>query len=170
MWWKSFLIILVGVLVLFGTGIAVVFAAYPIKYRGEILSAAKEFDIEPDLIAAIIRAESGFKSDAISPRGAVGLMQLLPSTARWISKAENPDLTDPQTNIRLGTMYLRYLLDRFDDLKTALIAYNAGPGKTAAWLKEKGVAALDNSPYPETNAYVKRVLGSRWIYRIRIGS
>ena len=152
---------------LVGMGFAIIIAAYPLRYSDEIKSASAEFNIEPDLIASIIRAESGFRRDAVSPKGAIGLMQLLPSTAQWIS-GEEVDLKDPAVNIRVGAMYLRYLFDKFGDLRTVLIAYNAGEGKVSGWLKEKGLTTLENSPYPATNAYVERVLGARWIYRFRL--
>ncbi|MCL2586889.1 MAG: lytic transglycosylase domain-containing protein [Firmicutes bacterium] len=168
MWWKATIVVILTICFLFGMGFAIILAAYPLKHQDAIKSASTEFDIEPDLIASIIRAESGFRHNVISSKGAVGLMQLMPSTARWIAQSNDIDLTDPETNIRLGTKYLRYLFDRFGDLRTVLIAYNAGEGKVAGWLKEKGLTTLETSPYPATNAYVERVLGSRWIYRLRL--
>lgn len=182
MWWRVSLSVVLVLALLAGTGFAVIMAAYPLRYRDYITESATEFDIEPNIIASLIRAESGFDKNAKSHRGAVGLMQLLPSTADWIAQKNGEsaefDLTDPETNIRLGTMYLRYLFDRFVDLRTVLIAYNAGEGNVAKWLsdpnfaikKEDGSSILLTSPFPATNAYVDRILGARWIYRLRLRS
>ncbi|MCL2846809.1 MAG: lytic transglycosylase domain-containing protein [Firmicutes bacterium] len=171
-----FIFISVGI---FAVLLTVVFPL-PSKYRDEINSAARRFDIEPDLIAAIIRAESGFRADAVSPRGAVGLMQLMPATARYIGEKvgfadAHESVHIPSFNITLGTAYLRYLFDKFGDLQTVLIAYNAGEGRVSNWLTmndfsttRDGRAVLRTSPYPETNAYVRRVMRGRSWYRWRI--
>jgi len=166
--WKIVAAVCLGIVLILATGVGIIFAAYPLRYGDDIRAASVEFGIEADLIASIIRAESGFDRRARSNKGAVGLMQLLPSTAEWISKESDLDLMDPETNIRVGTMYFRYLMDRFGDVRTALMAYNAGPNKVAGWLKQKGLTTLETSPYPATNAYVDRVMGARWIYRIRL--
>jgi len=162
------------------TAMAIIIIAYPLRYEDEIMMASARFDIEPDLIASIIRAESNFKHDAISSRGAGGLMQIMPATARFIGdkigiERGHDKLFDPETNIILGTAYLRYLIDKFDDIRTVLFAYNAGEGKVATWLtmddfseEQDGRRILITSPYPASNAYVDRVLGSRWVYRFRI--
>ncbi|MCL2570677.1 MAG: lytic transglycosylase domain-containing protein [Firmicutes bacterium] len=162
------------------TGMLVIFAAYPLGYRDEIKMASARFDIEPDLIASIIRAESSFNPDARNVSGASGLMQLMPATARWMGNKMGIDdahekLFEPEVNITIGTAYLKYLIDKFTDLRTALFAYNAGEGKVATWLKlddfsednENGLRIITHSPYPSSNAYVDRVLGARWIYRLR---
>jgi soluble lytic murein transglycosylase-like protein len=97
----------------------------------------------------VVEAESSFLPDAVSPVGAVGLAQVMPSTARWLGKAG--DLTDPDRNLEAGAAYLSRLLDRFDgDIPMALAAYNAGP---AAVSRYGGVP-----PYRETRAYVRKVL------------
>ena len=116
--------------------------------RRSIRRAARRYDLSEVLIHSVIRTESNFRADAVSPAGAQGLMQLMPATAR------EPGVTDPfdvQQNIDGGAKYLRQMLDRFGgDLKLALAAYNAGPGT---------VARYDGRvPYRETREYVKRVL------------
>ena len=156
----------------------IIMAAYPVRYRDEINAAATRFEIEPQLIAAVIRAESRFKHDAVSNKDAIGLMQLLPSTAAFIAQKNSIEiptniqvsaaLKDPELNIMLGVAYLRYLLDKFDDLQTALFAYNAGEGNVSRWLREQGADSLTTTPFAETNAYAARVLGAMRVYRWRL--
>ncbi|HSO17890.1 MAG TPA: lytic transglycosylase domain-containing protein [Desulfosarcina sp.] len=118
-----------------------------VVHRG-IRQAARKYGLPEKLIESVIRAESDFQADAVSPAGARGLMQLMPATARELGVT---DPFDVQQNIDGGAKYLRRMLDRFDgDLKLALAAYNAGPGT---------VARYDGDvPYRETRDYVRRVL------------
>jgi len=116
------------------------------RYRLDIESAAAQYDVDPALVRAIIEVESGYEPEAVSPKGAMGLMQLMPETARQYG-VRNP--FDPKANIDAGTRHLRSLLDRYD-VSLALAAYNAG---TAAVERFGGLP-----PYPETRAYVARVM------------
>ena len=112
------------------------------------VAAARRHSLDPDLVRAVVAVESGFRSDAVSPKGAQGLMQLMPATARALGVM---DSFDPASNLDGGTRYLRALIQRYDgDLKRALAAYNAGEGAVA---RHGGVP-----PYPETMAYVRKVL------------
>jgi soluble lytic murein transglycosylase len=144
---------------------------FPLRYKSEIIENANQNNIAPELLAAIINAESGFVPNKISNKGAVGLMQILPTTANYtvqkfgISAA--PDLFDPAENIAVGTRYLKYLLDKFGDTTTALFAYNAGEGNVAKWLAEKQTDTLTECPFPETNAYAKKILRSVKFYKFR---
>ena len=115
---------------------------------GEIISAVSEANgVDPMLVRALIQVESGYKPHARSPRGARGLMQLMPATARLYNVR---NLYDPRANIEAGIKHLKSLLDRFGDVKLSLAAYNAGEG---AVKKFNGVP-----PYRETRNYVSRIL------------
>ena len=118
------------------------------EWDGWIRTYATQERLDPKLVRAVIQVESAYDHRAVSKKGAIGLMQLMPATARDLRVA---DPYDPQHNIRGGTRYLRYLLDEFDeDLNLALAAYNAGPGAVRRW---DGIP-----PYPETRDYVRKVL------------
>lgn len=110
---------------------------------------ARARGLDPALVDAVVRAESGYRPEAVSPKGAVGLMQIMPDTGRRFGAR---DLESPEDNLRAGTAYLGYLLGRFGDLSLALAAYNAGEG---------AVLRYGNRipPYPETRAYVQAILG-----------
>jgi len=139
---------------------------YPLRYQTVISSAATRFDVDPYLVASLIDAESGFHPERVSSAGAVGLMQLLPTTAGELAIAlgvsgtvDADRLQDPELNIKLGTRHLADLLARYSDTRTALAAYNAGSGNVDGWLEDAGTTKLgDDIPFPETERYVKRVL------------
>jgi hypothetical protein len=126
-----------------------VFRPVPTPTLDEVISAASSHNsLDPDLINSVIRAESGFNSHAVSPKGAQGLMQLMPRTAMGLGVK---DAMDPVANVEGGTRYLRELLTLYDnDLIKALAAYNAGPERVQQY---KGVP-----PYPETITYISRVV------------
>jgi soluble lytic murein transglycosylase len=113
-----------------------------------IRKKSRKYNIEPSIIKAVITAESNWNPRAVSKKGAIGLMQLMPSTARDM-QINNP--YDPEENIEAGTRYLRFLLDKFEgNLTLALAAYNAGPGKIE---RSGGVP-----PFPETKKFVRKVI------------
>ena len=119
-----------------------------IPYGTLIAEAAQQYRLDGLLLAAVVEAESGYDPRAVSPRGALGLMQLMPATAAHYGATEP---ADPRANVRAGARYLRDLLRRFDDdLELALAAYNAGPGNVTRY---GGVP-----PFRETTRYVERVL------------
>ncbi|MEW5825963.1 MAG: lytic transglycosylase domain-containing protein [Candidatus Bipolaricaulota bacterium] len=135
---------------------------YPIAHVDLVVREASLRGLDPALVMAVIRAESRFRSDARSARGALGLMQLMEETACAVAAdlgTPIQDLLDPETNVRLGTEYLRDMLDRFGDVSTALMAYNAGPTRVAEWRK------TGEAPFSETAAYVRRVLRALPAYR-----
>jgi soluble lytic murein transglycosylase-like protein len=111
-------------------------------------SASATYHLDPDLVNSVIHAESGFNAHAVSPKGARGLMQLMPATANQLGVN---DAFDPQANVEGGSRYLRELLERYNfDLVKALAAYNAGPGRVEQY---RGVP-----PFRETRAYVNRIV------------
>jgi len=122
--------------------------ATPGAFAPLIERQARAKGVDPELVHAVIRAESAYRADAISPKGAVGLMQLMPATARRFGVV---DREHPESNVSAGTAYLRLLLDRFNSVPLALAAYNAGEG---------AVMRHGNQipPYTETRGYVARIL------------
>ncbi len=140
---------------------------YPFRYGEALHYWAAQNRLDPSLVAAVVRTESRFRPGAVSRSGAIGLMQITPQTGRWIAGQLKEasftveELYNPQVNLRFGTWYLRYLLDRFPgDVDLALAAYNAGPSTVAHWQEE-------GAPYyPETAAYVDRVNRNRSAYRL----
>ena len=139
---------------------------YPLRYEAIVRAHARNYDLPPALLAAVIYSESRFDASARSDAGAVGLMQLLPETARGIAIRTGgdrfvvDDLLDPEVNVRYGSWYLRHLLDRYDDdVPTALAAYHAGQGNVDEWRRQGG-----GIRFPETRAYVRRVLDAERVY------
>jgi soluble lytic murein transglycosylase len=148
----------------------------PLRHDDIIRQQARDKNLDPALIAAVIYRESGFRPRE-SKAGALGLMQLLPDTADFIagktggSKFETADLASPQINIAYGSWYLRYLMDRYDNHEvSALAAYNAGEGRVDQWVRDQGrdgggLTQVDEIPFPETREYVSDVLRARDEYR-----
>ena len=140
----------------------------PLRHEDIIRQQAAEKHVPADLIAAVIYSESRFR-DQTSHAGARGLMQITPATAKLIEKLsggqtfEFDDLADPDINIRYGTFYLHYLIQKFGDNEVAaLAAYNAGETNAAAWGGSN--LRLDQIPFPETRGYVEDVLEKRVEY------
>lgn len=141
---------------------------FPLKYRDIVVKYSEENDVDPLFIMSIIKAESNFNKDAKSSKGAVGLMQVTPSTGEWIAEKLNEEsfleenLLNPDTNVRYGTWYINYLSDQFDgNLNLVIAAYNAGPGSVDKWLNDSSYSQngedLDNIPFVETDKYVEKV-------------
>jgi len=154
-------------------------AAYPAAFPVEVARSAEHTRIDPYLLLAVMRRESLFKPDTRSAAGAVGLLQLLPATARRAAMVlgrptlRDDELTVPATAIDLGAWYLAELLGRFGDPVPALAAYNAGPRIAGPWAAQGAGRPLDewveSIPYRETRRYVKVVIGSWSAYRILAG-
>jgi soluble lytic murein transglycosylase len=139
---------------------------YPLKYQAIVRGHARNYHLPPALLAAVIYQESKFDAHAESKSGAIGLMQLLPSTAEGIAvhtggaAFRTTDLWNPEINVRYGAFYLRRLLDKYGDERTALAAYNAGQDNVDHWRAAgKGIA------FAETRAYVERVEKLKRVYR-----
>jgi soluble lytic murein transglycosylase-like protein len=140
-------------------GVRFVDPKLPANLNRYIHKVAREHEVDPLLVKAVIKAESNFDPNAVSPKGAQGLMQLMPGTARDL-KVSDP--FDPLQNIDGGTRYLRALLDNFKDVELSLAAYNAGPGRVA----QNGVIPS----IPETQAYVAKVMATYRSYKGRVAS
>jgi soluble lytic murein transglycosylase len=143
---------------------------YPLKYEQIVRGHARNYQLDPALLAAVIYQESKFRSDAKSDSGAIGLMQLQPATAKGIalrtggSRFQTNDLYDPEINVRYGSWYLRHLLDKYDDERTALAAYNAGQRNVDEWR-----AQGKDIQFSETREYVDRVEHLKGVYRDAYG-
>jgi soluble lytic murein transglycosylase len=138
---------------------------YPLRYSEFVRVHAKAHHLDPALMAAVIYQESKFRASVESPSGAIGLMQLTPSTARGIairtggSAFRTDDLYNPEINIRYGAWYLDNLFAKYHDERLVLAAYNAGQGNVDRWL-----AHGESIQFPETRAYVSRVEDLKAIY------
>jgi soluble lytic murein transglycosylase len=151
---------------------------YPTPFQSEIEAAARDSDVDVALVYGLVRQESRFVSDIVSSSGAVGLMQLMPATARWIARRIGVEdrtvtLRDPAGNARLGAYYLRYVLDKLDGIPVlAAAAYNAGPRRAEAWrgaVPLEGAVYAETIPFNETRDYVKKVLANAMFYQARLG-
>ena len=152
---------------------------YPTPYRTEISAAAREYQIDEAWAFGLARQESRFVADIMSSAGAVGLMQLMPATARWVARQIGQtdyrvsSLDQPELNAQMGNFYLRHVLDRLDGMPVlATAAYNAGPGRAQAW---RGTAPMEGAiyaetiPFNETRDYVKKVLANAMFYQAQLG-
>ncbi|MCL4318571.1 MAG: lytic transglycosylase domain-containing protein [Firmicutes bacterium] len=148
----------------------------PMPYRPVIWQEAHANHLSPYLVAAVIRVESSYRPDAVSDKGAVGLMQLIPSTAAWASlKADKKvlrkgELLNPAANIHLGSWYLSQLLKNYQGNEVlGLAAYNAGSRNVESWLAQGVLTSSSKSaakvPFPETKNFVHRVLFLKTLYR-----
>ena len=171
MFFIFFMIFLLGALSVLGV---IFLNPYPLKYKKEILDACKTHSVSHALIASMINAESGFRETAKSSKGAMGLMQLMPSTAKWLCELQGKEfleenLFEAKNNIDLGTYYMQYLLQKFESTETAVSAYNAGEGNVMLWLLNEKYApdhkTIVSTPYPETNAYLGKVMKGLSIYQ-----
>ena len=146
---------------------------FPTPFRNELVARAKETGLDPAYVYGLIRQESRFVADARSQVGASGLMQIMPATARWTAKKLGIDyhvglIADRGTNLRLGTGYLKLVLDAFDGSQAmAAAAYNAGPNRPRKWREGPvldPVVWAENIPFNETRDYVKKVLHNASLY------
>jgi len=150
---------------------------FPLLYRAEVAQASTTHSIEPAWIYGVMRRESAYIRDVRSGAGAIGLMQLMPRTAKYVANLQGEkdwqgDLTDATTNIGLGTHYLRYVMNKFDDHQVlATASYNAGPHRVDQWLREDEIEAdiwIDTIPFTETRRYVRAVMAYAAIYEFHL--
>lgn len=150
---------------------------YPLHYEDYVISYAGQNAIDPWLVFAVIKTESGFNASATSRKGAKGLMQIMDDTAVWIAEKMNFDdfepymLYDPEVNIKIGCWYLRWLLNRYKgSVFLALTAYNSGIGNVNAWFADDNICLTSEDPaqipFKETRNYVKKVMSNWKMYSI----
>lgn len=147
---------------------------FPVRHFDIVLENAG--DLDPALILAVIKTESGFREDVQSRAGAQGLMQLMPATAEEMAQQmglvdfKPEDVWNPEVNIALGSFYLNRLVNIFGCIELALAAYNAGQGRVNGWLRDPEIShdgvRLDAIPFPETYNYLRRVRRNRRVYEI----
>ena len=152
---------------------------YPYHYQTLIrfyLDEISSDNFNTCFVLSIIREESRFNTRAVSPVGALGLMQLMPDTANWLNKdrISKEVIFDPVLNIKLGIFYLKFLDERFDFNAAVLSAYNGGPGNVKKWLSyrdgENIQQYVEEIPFDETRNYVKKVLTSYAMYKMLYGT
>ena len=150
---------------------------YPIKYESIVNSLSKEYNIEPELIYAVIKSESGFDENAVSSAGALGLMQITPETFSWLQTynkepqiMQSSKLFSPEVNIKYGTLFLSILKKRYPSEELVLCAYNAGMNITDRWIKDKKISefgeSVKNIPYKETRNYISKIKKSKEMYKL----
>lgn len=149
---------------------------YPIEYGEYVEKYAAEFDVEEELVYAVIKTESSFDPQAISDVGAIGLMQIMPDTFKWL-QAKHKDkpkqkadvLYDPETNIKYGTFFLSLLKKEFGSDRLTIAAYHAGRGKVNRWLSDAEISPdgknIKNIPSKSTGHYVDKVMGNMEKYK-----
>lgn len=159
------------VLMAFFSGTIVFFKInYPISYNTEIINYSKKYDLDEVLVRAIIKVESGNNSFARSRVGAIGLMQIMPKTAEFISEElgflnfKMEMLYDPAINIEMGCYYLRYLFNKYENEHKVLFCYNAGEGVMNSLYSSSEPMILENIEIEETKNYIKKVQKSKQVY------
>ena len=178
----KFLIILITILLLYFILFKVVEIdkivmkkIYPLKYSQYVEKYAEEYNIDKYLVYAIIKAESNFEEEAKSASNAVGLMQIMESTAMETANKLELNITEeylfePELNIQLGIRYFTDLLEKYNNnYNLAIIAYNAGIGNVDKWIQEGTIkedgSDIENVPFKETNNYVRKILRDYEIYQ-----
>ena len=164
---KKIVCVVLTFVLLVGIFLLSFYQIFPIKYKGIIVEYSNQYNLKPELVSSLIYAESGFNKDAISKAGAVGLMQVLPSTATEIAKKLDKDTFDlncPNDNIQFGCYYLNYLINYYEgDLLYALCAYNAGLNNVRYWNFNGNIEEI---PIRQTKNYVKKILKNQKIYEL----
>lgn len=146
---------------------------YPKQYDEFVEQYAKEYNLNSNIIYAIIKNESNFDKDISSNKGAIGLMQIMQETGSEVANRINieaSNLLDAKTNIQIGTKYFSELYQKYNNTNLALAAYNAGTGNVDKWI-ESGIIKIsgediENIPYKETNMYVRKVIQTEKIYEV----
>jgi soluble lytic murein transglycosylase len=150
---------------------------FPTPHRDALAAAARQWDLDEAIVYALVRQESRFNAEARSRVGAMGLMQLMPATARWVAKQISVSpfrpqmLVLPDLNAQMGTYYYRRVLNALGHPLLATAAYNAGPGRARRWRDDRpleGAIYAETIPFNETRDYVKKVFANAWYYHHRL--
>lgn len=157
-------------------GIKWIYAIYPMPYQAYVLKSSQKYGIDPMLIYSVMKVESKFNPQALSRKGAKGLMQIMDATGSWVAELlamrdySHEQLFDPSVNIEMGTWYLSRLMQQYGgDMVKTLAAYNAGSGNVAKWCLDEQYSldgkTLVNIPFKETKDYIKKVDNNYKIYK-----
>lgn len=171
------ILLVIAIFVIFCRFIVLPNILFPQKYLEYVDKFSEKYNIEPSLVYAVMLTESHFVPDALSPKGAKGLMQISDITGQWAAQEigimgySNDSLYNPEVNIEIGCWYLNKLIIQFDEpLETALAAYNAGSGNVSKWLKNSQYSedgkTLKQIPFKETRDYIKKVLTAKKVYEM----
>ncbi len=170
---KILTVIILLIIVVMSINTLTIKILYKKEYSEYVSKYSQEYNVDENLIYALIKAESNFKADAISNKNALGLMQLMPATAEEIADKNEIELTEenilsPDVNINIGTKYFSTLLEKYECVEIALAAYNAGIGNVDKWIangiiKPDG-SDIENIPFKETNNYVRKIMRDYKIY------
>lgn len=179
---QSYIVIAIVLIFVLVFSIAILyyfFKPYSLGYENEIVYASEKYDLEPALIASVINAESGFDANCKSSAGALGLMQIMPTTAVWLAGLMNIgynkiQLFEPNYNIQMGSFYLSYLFEKFGELTTVLASYNAGEGNVQLWLLNSKYSSngkeILTTPFSQTNSYIEKVFNGLDYYKEKFAS
>lgn len=169
----AILIIAIIIIAVIGIRELMIKILYKKQYSEYVTKYSQEYEVDENLIYALIKAESNFNPKAVSTSNAKGLMQLMYSTAEEIAKKNDIELTEenilePEINIRLGIQYISELIEKYECTELALAAYNAGSGNVDKWIKNGTIKSdgtdVENIPYKETNIYIRKVMRDYEIY------
>ena len=148
--------------------------SHPLMYEEFVNKYSQEYEVPPEIIYSVINTESGFKSDVVSSKGAVGLMQITNDTFDWLMTKTGESLSDgllydPETNIKYGTYLLKYLYNEFNDWDLVFAAYNAGLNRVKNdWMNNPDYikdGEIQNIPFDETRNYIKKVNNNKDVYK-----
>ncbi len=172
---KNIILITILILGVFFSFKLLIKRAYPLEYYDIVRKYSEEYGVEKSFVYAVIKSESNFNQYTVSDAGAIGLMQITPDTFNWLQyrmksekKLGEEYLFDSEVNIKHGIYFLSILLDKYDDYKVVLSAYNAGMGAVDKWLDNEEISddgiTLKNIPYGQTDRYVNKVIEAKKIY------
>lgn len=167
----SIILILFAVTEIVAFSLGLKYYLHPLKFKDLIVEYSNDFNLDPAFVASIINVESGFDKNAKSSKGAIGLMQIMPTTANYICMLNHTSYTDlfsPEENIKIGCNYLLYLFDKFQDRKLVIVSYNAGETQVKKWLNDEEYSSdgktLNIIPYKETREYLNKVEKNILVY------